>query len=188
MWDRLVLWWWLDHLVVVAIAGFLALKVAPGSGLDALGRLNLADRRSVYTDLLQLTALFAGFGGVIFTIFIGLRSAKELMAKSRFGTDLLRVWLAALITPWVSAFAMVLAKVLDRGGVGSTNEARWLVVGATVLVAFQLLRIVWVFYQIAHIEMAPPMGPAIPQAQAPAVVKRRHARREASDVESQLPM
>lgn len=51
VWDRLVLWWWLDHLVVGSIVVFLALKVAPGSGLDALGRLNLADRRNVYTDL-----------------------------------------------------------------------------------------------------------------------------------------
>ncbi|MFI2710058.1 hypothetical protein ACH495_08010 [Micromonospora sp. NPDC018662] len=136
----------------VAVTAICAWKVSPGTGVDLMGQLSLADRRNVYTDLLALATIFAGFGGVVFAIFIGLQSRSVREIKERVGEHLLRVWLSALLAPWVSAFAIVIAKVLDRGGKGSSNEARWLAVAATGLVALQLFRVLWVFYNLATIE------------------------------------
>lgn len=150
--EQWVRWWWADLVAVVTVTAICAWKVAPGTGVDLMGQLPLADRRNVYTDLLALATIFAGFGGVVFAIFIGLQSRSVREIKARVGEHLLRVWLSALLSPWVSAFAIVVAKILDRGGKASSNEARWLAVAATLLVALQLLRVLWVFYNLATIE------------------------------------
>jgi hypothetical protein len=157
---------------VVVVTAVCVWKVAPGTGVDFMGQLSLADRRNVYTDLLTLTTIFAGFGGVVFAIFIGLQSRSVREIKAKVGENLLRVWLSALLSPWVGAFAIVVAKVIDRGGKGSPNEARWIAVAAMGLVALQLLRILWVFYSLATIESRDGQ-PTIPTAAQPARIGRR---------------
>ncbi|MGC4782007.1 hypothetical protein ACLQ3A_10210 [Micromonospora zamorensis] len=170
--ERWVRWWWADVAAVVAVTAVCAWTVAPGTGADLMGQLSLADRRNVYTDLLTLTTIFAGFGGVVFAIFIGLQSRSVREIKSQVGEHLLRVWLSALLAPWVSAFAIITAKILDRGGKGSVNEARWIAVAAMSLVALQLLRVLWVFYSLATID-SQDGDPTIPTAAEPARIGKR---------------
>ncbi|MEU4632904.1 hypothetical protein AB0F90_00600 [Micromonospora chalcea] len=170
--DRWVRWWWLDVAVVLAVTAGCAWQVAPGTGVDFMGQLSLADRRNVYTDMLTLASIFAGLGGVVFAIFLGLQSRPIVEIKARIGEDLLRVWVSALVAPWFSAFVIIAAKVLDRGGRASANEARWAAVAAAGLVALQLFRILWVFYKIAAIE-AQGHVPAIETASTPATIGRK---------------
>jgi hypothetical protein len=175
--ERLIRWWWLDLLTVTVGGALCAWLVAPGTGVDLLGRLDLNNRRNVYTDMLQLAAIFAGLGGVVFAIFLGLQSRSVAEIKSRVGEQLLRVWLSALLSPWFSAFVLIVVKIVDRGGRGSVNVARWVAAAAITLVIFQLVRVLWVFYQIAILEIRPEV-PTIKTAAEPARVVRRQAPKE----------
>jgi len=168
--ERWVRWWGLDVAVVVIVGAVGAWRVAPGTGIDIMGQLSLADRRNVYTDMLSLTTIFAGLGGVIFAIFIGLQSRSIGEIKEKVGERLLRVWISALLSPWASAFVIIAAKIVDRGGRRSPNEARWVVVAAISLVALQLLRILWVFYQLALVDNNG-NKPVIPVSATPATIR-----------------
>jgi len=175
--EKWVRWWWLDVLAVAALTTLSGVVADPGTGIDLLGQLSLADRRNVYTDLLQLAIIFAGFGGVVFAIFVGFQSRSVREIRSKVGAHLLRVWMAALLTPWVSSFLIVLAKIVDRGDIASTNGARWVAAGATLLVALQFLRMLWVFYQLAAIDIDG-HRPTIPTSQKPAVIRVPQGRKE----------
>jgi hypothetical protein len=121
----------------------------PATGVDVLGQLLLADRRNVYTDALQLTTLFAGFNSVGFTIYLGFSSRNIRRIKQAVGASLLKVWIAALVTPWMCAIIMVCCYVTDRGGKGSGNLTRWIAIAALTIVVLQMIRIVWIFFQLA---------------------------------------
>lgn len=181
--ERWVRWWWLDVVAVCAVAVGCAWVAAPGTGLDFLGQLTLSDRRNVYTDMLTLATIFAGFGGVVFAIFIGLQSRSIREIKATVGEKLLIVWLSALLSPWVSAFAIVVAKILDRGNGASPNVARWVAFAATALVALQLLRVLWVFYALATIENQSE-SPTIPTAAESPRIGRRQSKRSRTTASS----
>ena len=168
-----VRWWWLDLLIVGVLVLAVGLTVDPGTGIDVLGQLGLDERRRIYTDMLQLAIIFGGFGGIVFAIFLGLQSKTVTEVKSRVGHHLIKIWLSALLVPWVAAFAIVAASILDRGDVASVNMARWLAVGATVLVAIQLVRVSWVFYNIAVLEVQKPV-PTVPVATERARIRKRN--------------
>lgn len=121
----------------------------PATGSDVLGQLGLADRRTVYADALQLTAIFAGFSGVAFAIYLGFGSRNVRRIKVSAGASLLKVWLSALITPWICAVIMVCCAVTDRGGKGSGDVTRWVAIAALLVVVLQMARIIWIFYQLA---------------------------------------
>jgi choline-glycine betaine transporter len=144
-----VQWWWTDLVVATALVVILRQTAHPATGSDALGQLTLADRRAIYADTLQLTAVFAGFSGVAFTIYLGLGSRKVSRVKVSAGVPLLRVWLAALITPWICAVIMICCAVTDRGDKASGNITRWVAIAALLVVILQMIRIVWIFYQLA---------------------------------------
>ncbi|MFD1541541.1 hypothetical protein [Nonomuraea guangzhouensis] len=154
--NRAVQWWWIDAPLCLAVAGFLWWRVTPASGVDLLGRLALVDRRSVYTDLVQVTAIFAAFGGATFAIYFALNSPKIKQAKKLIGSHLIRIWLAALASPWFCSIAIVLAKVTDRdskSGMADYNFSRWLVLAAVFLTIIQLARMIYIFYQLAMIDV-----------------------------------
>lgn len=148
--------------------------VEPGTGVDLLGRLPLADRRSVYTDMLQLATIFGGFGGVIFSVYLGMQGRRIRTIKQHVGVPLLRVWLFALTVPWVSAVMLIIARILDRGAIRSENFARWIAVAALALVVLQLVRSLWVFYQLAAIDLQGD-APTIKTSQNPVRVNRHPA-------------
>jgi hypothetical protein len=141
--------WWLD--VPVASLSVVVLDFAsrPGTGVDLLGKLSLSDRRAAYTDMLQLAIIFAGFSGVIFAIYLGMQGKGVEGVRKLVGDKLLRLWLAALLMPWLSAVVIILARIIDRGEVSSTNFARWLATAAVIVVLTQLFRVTWIFYQLA---------------------------------------
>ncbi|MFK4043035.1 hypothetical protein ACI2LC_45165 [Nonomuraea wenchangensis] len=110
----------------------------------------------MYTDLVQVTAIFAAFGGATFAIYFALNSSRIKHAKKLMGANLIRLWLAALTSPWFSALAIVLAKITDRDlgkGVGENNFSRWIVVAAIMLTVIQLTRMIYIFFQLAMIEV-----------------------------------
>jgi hypothetical protein len=146
---RWIQWWWTDLILAAALMIILRESAHPATGSDVLGQLQLADRRSVYNDALQITTLFAGFNAVGFTIYLGFSSRNVNRIKEAVGTALLRVWIAALVTPWVCAVVMVCCYVTDRGGKASGNATRWVALGSLIVVILQMVRIVWVFYQLA---------------------------------------
>lgn len=172
IWRRPVQWWWLDVPVAASITIVGASVTDPGTGIDLVGQLALGDRRAIYADVLQLAIIFAGFSGVMFAVYLGMQGARVAQLNERVGKDLLHVWLAAILAPWVCAFVLILARVLDRGGLGSPNYARWLAYGAILVVALQMLRIIWVFYQLAMLNMSK-HEPAIRTAARPARIRRR---------------
>jgi hypothetical protein len=170
--DRAVQWWWLDLPLTALAVTIVEWKVRAGTGVDLLGRLGLDDRRDIYGDVMQLAALFAGFSGVIFAVYLGMATRGVRQVKDMVGKQLLAMWLFALTAPWIAAMVIVLAKVLDRGQQASGNTARWLVVGAVTLVAVEMLRTVWVFYQLAAIDLKG-TKPARPTAERPLELARR---------------
>jgi hypothetical protein len=101
------------------------------------------------TDALQMTAVFGGFSTVAFTVYLGLNSHTVKRIKVNSGKPLLRAWIASLVTPWLCAVVMVCCVVTDRGGSGSGNLTRWVAIGALVAVLLQMIRLVWIFYQLA---------------------------------------
>jgi hypothetical protein len=144
-----VQWWWTDLIMATALVVILRQTAHPATGSDVLGQLKLADRQAVYTDALQLTAIFAGFSGVAFTVYLGFGSRNVRRVKVSAGASLLRVWLAALITPWACAVIMICCVVTDRGDKASHNITRWVVIAALLVVILQMVRIIWIFYQLA---------------------------------------
>lgn len=171
-WHAPLDWWWLDAPVAALASVIVALRVRPGTGADLLGKLSLSDRRAVYTDMLQLATIFAGFGGVIFAVYLGLQSRQVKSIRERLGGKLLSVWISAILTPWASAAAIILARILDRGEVASSNGARWIAIGALVVVATQIARVVWIFYQLAIVEVTR-RGPTIPTSTNAPRIRRR---------------
>lgn len=148
-WAWWIQWWWIDLVLAAALVVALAETARPATGADLLGQLGLADRRAMYTNALQLTAIFAGFNGVAFTINLGFSSRSVRRIKTSAGAPLLRVWVAALVTPWVCAVILVCCGATDRGGKGSSNLTRWVAVAALIVVLLQMIRVIWVFYQLA---------------------------------------
>lgn len=148
-----VQWWWTDFLLAAALVVILRQTSHPGTGVDVLGQLQLADRQAAYADVLQLTALFGGFSTVAFTVYLSLSSRNVRKVKVAVGIPLLRVWIAALVTPWLCAVVMVCCVVTDRGDQGSGNFTRWIAFAALVIVLLQMVRIVWIFYQLAIVDI-----------------------------------
>lgn len=171
-WYRPAQWWWLDAPLAILAVTIAGMTVEPATGVDILGRLSLADRRAIYTDLLQLTTIFAGFGGVIFALYLGLQGRRVKELNRSLGRTLLKIWLAAILTPWLSALTLVVASVFDRGDTGSHNVARWAAIAAILVVAFQMARIVWVFYQLAMLELSEEQ-PTVRTASKPLKMRRK---------------
>jgi hypothetical protein len=145
-------WWWVDALLAATIAVLLRESLRAGTGADLLGELKLVDRLAAYTNMLQLTAIFAGFSGVGFAIYVGLNSRSVQKVKVQAGAPLLRVWLAALVTPWICTLTLVFCGITDRGDKDSANFTRWVALAALTVVVLQLARIVWIFYQLSAAE------------------------------------
>jgi hypothetical protein len=169
-------WWWADALLATAIAIILRESLRPATGADLLGQLGLADRRAAYANMLQLTAIFAGFSGVGFAIYLGLGSRSVQQIKTSAGAPLLRVWIAALVTPWICTLVLVFCGITDRGGRGSANFTRWVAIAALAVVVLQLARIIWIFYQLALTDLEA-AKPAAAVAHDEVRVIRHHASR-----------
>jgi hypothetical protein len=161
LWAYWIQFWWIDLLLAATVTVILRQLLRPATGADVLGQLDLADRRAAYTNMLQVTAIFAGFSGVGFTIYLGLGSRSVHQIKSTAGMPLLRIWVAALVTPWACTLILVFCDITDRGGRASDNVSRWVAIGALALVVLQLVRIIWVFYQLAATDLDSPHSPAI---------------------------
>lgn len=149
LYARWVQWWWADFLLATALIIILRQTAHPGTGVDVLGELTLTARQTAYADALQLTAVFGGFSTVAFTIYLGLTSRTVQRVKAAAGTPLLKVWIAALVTPWLCAVVMVSCVVTDRGDGASANLTRWVAIGALTVVLLQMIRLIWIFYQLA---------------------------------------
>lgn len=139
--------------MAAGLIAILAESAHPGTGSDLLGQLGLADRRSVYADALQLTSIFAAFNGIAFTVYLGFNSRVVRLIKTYADAPLIRVWIAALVTPWVCALIMVCCAATDRGGKGSDNLTRWVAFAALIVVLLQMIRIIWIFYELATVDL-----------------------------------
>jgi hypothetical protein len=168
-------WWWLDAPVAAALVGALAASSRPGTGVDLLGKLTLSDRRAVYTDILQLAVIFAGFGGVIFAIYLGMQSPGVRGIRKLVGRKFLRMWISALVMPWFCAVTIILCRVIDRGETGTVNAARWIAIGCVFVVLLQLFRVAWIFYQLAAVELMEPR-PVIPTSREPIKIARGNSK------------
>lgn len=154
--DHFIEWWWLDLPLAIFVVLLLGWFTRPGTGADIIGSLQLEDRRSIYTDLMQYCAIFGGLVGIAFTVYLGFTSRIVGAVKVRVGPALLRMWMVVLIVPWLAALTMIVVKATDRGGpADSANAARLAAYVAVILVALQLLRIMFVFFEIAMLELQP---------------------------------
>jgi hypothetical protein len=144
-----VQWWWIDFLLATALVVILHQIAHHGAGADALGALKLSDRQAAYADALQMTAVFGGFSAVAFTVYLGLSGRSVRRIKAAAGKPLLNAWIASLVTPWICAVVMVCCVVTDRGDGGSGNLTRWVALAALAVVLLQMVRLVWIFYQLA---------------------------------------
>lgn len=148
-----VQWWWTDLLLAAALTVILHETAHAGTGVDVLGALKLTDRQSIYADALQMTAIFGGFSTVAFTVYLGLSSRSVRRIKVAAGKPLLNAWIASLVTPWLCAVVMVCCVATDRGDAGSANLTRWVAIAALVIVLLQMVRLVWIFYQLAAADL-----------------------------------
>lgn len=153
IWDKVFDWWWLDLIASGIFCASVVYFVPDGSKMDILGRLDLPVRQNLYTDMLQLATIFAGFSAVSFSIFLASGSTYVArIRESETGAKIIQLWIAALSIPWVSAFIIIATKVYDDGGAYSENPARWFAVSSILLIALQMIRLVWVLYKITHLE------------------------------------
>jgi hypothetical protein len=169
--DRAYEWWWLDAPVVVAGTVAAARVVAPGTGIDILGGVDLATRREAYGDLITITSLVAGFSTLAFTIYLGWSSRKVSTVKRIAGPRLLAMWLGLIGTPWICSLVVWVSKVMDRGD-EPTNLARWAAVGAMVLALLSVMRSVLMFAQLAGLESSPRQEATRPTSPRPISRKR----------------
>lgn len=174
--DRWIEWWWLDVSFGILLAATLTTQVRQTNRVNVLGSMKYDARITVYSDLLQLAVLFAGFSGVAFAVYLGMQSRNVRAVQQRVGSRLLRVWLSALITPWGCSLALVIAKVLDRDRPGGSAPAWGITYGVVAIMLFQLVRTYWVFANIAAVDMAD-TKPAMETAGRPITVVRREASR-----------
>lgn len=147
-------WWWVDPVIAALTVGILRESLRTGTGADILGQLNLADRRSNYANMLQLAAIFAAFSGAGLLIYLGFTSRRVEHIRAQAGIALLRVWLAALVTPWLCALILVFCGITDRGGKDSSNATRWVALAALLVVVLQIARVIWILYQLAVTEFS----------------------------------
>lgn len=152
--DRFIDWWWIDPLISVLLVAPLAFFVEPGTGLDYLGKVDLQARYNIYTDVLQLATIFAGFGAVSFTVFLSAGGYYvEKLKHGSEGPKLVRLWIASLAMPWICALVIIASKIVDSGDVGSSNLSRWFVMISVLIIFFQIVRVVRIFYQIATLDL-----------------------------------
>lgn len=169
---RWVDWWWID-LIVVAVAVLVCLLVVrPGTGVDALGRLSLGERRLLYTDLLTIATFFAGFASVAFTAYLGLSGRSVELVRRLSGERILRVWIAEISIPWFAALGIWIASLLDAG-TPPTNPARWFALGAMLLIALVVARSTWLFGSLAGLALEKPAPATIATAATPITSRRR---------------
>lgn len=158
LWDKIFDWWWFDVILASVVCVLAIYVVSDGSKFDILGRIDLALRQNIYTDLIQLSIIFAGFSSVSFTIFLSSGNSYVVrLRESETGAKIVQIWVAALSMPWVSAFVVIVAKIYDSGGAGSSNPARWFAFSSVLLIVLQMLRLVWVLYRITHLETKRPV-------------------------------
>lgn len=171
--ERLFEWWWLDPLIAAAVVAVLAREVDPGTGVDILGAIPLADRQDAYSDLITITTFLAGFSTVAFTVYLGWSSRGVATVRRLVGDRLLKMWIGALALPWLAAMTIWVAKVMDRGDVPPAAASRWIAVAAVLVVATSVARTVVVFVQLAGIEMNP--APATRPVAATPITRRRRS-------------
>ncbi|MBE9938917.1 hypothetical protein [Cellulosimicrobium cellulans] len=142
--------WWLDLLLAGALASAGALLIATGTGVDILGKQSLADRRLSYQDLLTIVTFFAGFNTLAFTTYLGFRGRLLDLVRKNAGERIHRVWIAATAIPWIAALVIWVASVMDAGS-PPTNPARWVALGAALVIALSVARSTWLFSQLVSL-------------------------------------
>jgi hypothetical protein len=161
--------WIADHCTVLVLTFSLTPKIDLVT--DLLGHLNLDDRRDAYTDLLTITTLFAGFSTLATATYLGWSSRGVTAVRALVGADLMKLWLSATCLPWVCSVAIFVSSLVDRGDPTPTNPARWVAVGALIVLAQQLVRVLFLFYSLAIIEQKP-KNPVRPVADEPIGMRR----------------
>lgn len=171
--DRWVQWWWIDVPLAAALTLFFAFTPGVHAVFDLLGNLRLADRRSIYTDMLTIATLFAGFSTLATATYLGWSSRGVRAVRDLVGKDLLWLWLSATTMPWLCATTLVIVKMVDRG-TPPTNPTRWIAIGTLIVVGEQLARVIYLFYSLAMIEQRPnSQTPVRPVASVPIGMKRK---------------
>ncbi|WP_139246120.1 hypothetical protein [Geodermatophilus amargosae] len=168
---RWIQWYWCDVPLAALIVVVVAVIPWVRDVVDLLGNLNLSDRRSIFTDLLNVTALFAGFTTLATATYLGWSSRGITAVRLLVGKDLLRLWLISTSLPWLCAVVLVIVKMTDRGADEPTNVMRWVAVGSMIVLAEQLARVLYLFYSLAMIEQQP-RGPVRPVAPRPIGVRQ----------------
>lgn len=153
--DKMLDAWWFDIPVAVLVFLLAVLLKPAGNVVDLLGRLSLERRLNLYTDLITIATLLGGFLGLAFTTYLGWSSRAVTRVKNIAGDRLLIVWLLGIASPWLSAFLVWLAKALDRGDVGSSNNARWLAFSAVLLMFLTFMRLMTLFIKLAKLNDQP---------------------------------
>lgn len=148
--------WWLDYLVGISIFFIGWKSIHQDSFFDFLGSVGLERRLDLYTDLINISALLAGFLGLAFTSYLSWSSKGIATVKERGGNRLQRIWLFGIATPWVCTLLIWFAKIHDREEMHSTNFARWVVIAIVMPLIFSFLRILYLYVLLADVEAHPP--------------------------------
>jgi hypothetical protein len=105
-------------------------------------------------------------------VYLGWNSAGVRAVRAIVGQRLLRLWVAQIAAQWLAALVIWLALVIDRGTrlVDPQNDARWLAVGAALLVVVTVARSAYVFLHLASVETTE-VQPTRPVSAKPLVVR-----------------
>lgn len=145
--------WWVDYLLGVVVFFVGSQFIPRNSSLDILGSVNLDRRLSLYTDLITISTLLAGFLGLAFTSYLGWSSKNIEDVQRQAGNHLLRIWLVGIGTPWACALLIWLAKIHDQGNYHSGNLSRWIVLASLVPLIMSFTRIVYLYFLLAGAEL-----------------------------------
>lgn len=143
--------WWLDWALVISLTLVAAAFVEDGSALDILYSIPGDARSGSYSDLLTVAALLAGFSSVAFTTYLGWNSRGIGRVRQHAGRKISRTWISLIAGPWIAALSIWVVRVVDRGD-PPTNDSRWIVIGALLLVVLNVLRCLWVFTELLKTE------------------------------------
>lgn len=150
----------LEHPVFdwIAVAGVVGVHVAVvkiTGRFDPLGFMDLDRRLSLYTDVLTVTGILAGFTGAALASYLALNGEGITAVRRQAGPQMTRQWAAALTGPAFAIVLLVVAKVFDdasaSGGLVVASRVRFLAELAALLVLVRITRLMWVYVQLVAI-------------------------------------
>jgi hypothetical protein len=143
-----------DWAIVACLVGAHISIVWSSGRADWLRTTGFANRLSVYTDLITVTGIFAGFTIAALASYLGFSGAQIEALRQAAGEKILKQWLAAISGPALAIGTLVACKIVDRAD-GTAQGARWAAEIAMGLTATRILRLFYIFIRLMQIATAP---------------------------------